>query len=59
MYDIYPNVLGTGFPGKTNIQRGEQNMLGPSANPIMVVITIAAFFLIAGSLSFIFGKSRS
>ncbi len=32
-------------------------MLGPSANPAMIVLVIVAFFLVTSGLAFVFGAS--
>jgi hypothetical protein len=34
-------------------------MLGPSANPAMIVLVIVAFFLISSGLAFAFGMTDS
>ena len=34
-------------------------MLGPSANPAMIVGVIALFFLVTGTLSYLMGKKDS
>lgn len=40
-------------------KKGKKDMLGPSANPAMVVLVIVGFFLLTGGLAYVMGASGS